>query len=61
MLKKLVVTARTSSLNIHKFYVLPSKFVSVFSVNLRTEIIFPYNINLSVLMTETECVYELNV
>jgi len=56
-----VVTAHTSSLNIHKLYVLPAKCVNVFSVNLRTEIIFPYNINLSLLITETECVYGLNV
>lgn len=58
-LKKLVVTAHTSSLNIHKVYVLPSRCVNVFSVNLRTEIIFPYKIILSVLITETDCVYEV--
>jgi len=56
-----VVTALTNSLNIHRFYVLPSKRVNVFSVNLGTEIIFPYKIILSVLITETDCVYELNV
>ena len=53
-----MVTLCTTGFNIQQFYVLPTQFIYVFCVDLRTTaIISLYSINWLVFITETESVY----
>jgi hypothetical protein len=46
----------TTKFNNQKFYVLPTEYMYVFCMNLRTNIISQHCINLLIFITHTECV-----